>query len=208
MGANDYDLGSLNSPLKMNDGDYNTFFRSNVVERINAKGELGPEKIVLLWDEPISFNKLVLAVNNAQQQGLKLFNVQVCRDTFWNEWTELPKSKLVNWATSSTQFIEKKTVGGIYEKTENDEIVSDISNVTGICLLIWCANLSEKRYALSEFEVYNNVQADTPVGIKVQDAPKQLPNLGGIGWIVLAVVIIITMLLIAFLLLKKHRFTK
>lgn len=199
--TNDYSKDYANSPAKFIDGNYNTYFRSNIVKQINSKGELNPEKITLLWAQPINLNKIVLAVNNAQRQGLKLFNINITEDSGWDSWSELPDGKFINWQTDSNNICEKEPVN-VYEKDRDGKITKEVTGVTGISLDIWCSNLYQGRYALSELEVYNDVNANAPITINISNSLKVKTNTAYILIVVAVILLLFTVLAGIFFILK------
>ncbi|BBH22747.1 hypothetical protein Back11_40920 [Paenibacillus baekrokdamisoli] len=176
INTNDYNLESEHSPLKMIDGSVNTYFQSASIEELNPKGEFNPaHKILLEWDEKNlqDFNKLVLVVNKAQQQGLKVLDISTTEDGV--NWEETNSSNYLTWQTDSEDEYERVTINLIDYKAHYG---AKYKGLRGIYLLLWAANLNEdKRYAISEFELYNEKDATEPVQITV-NSPITPPDTG------------------------------
>ncbi|MCQ6557159.1 Ig-like domain-containing protein [Paenibacillus mendelii] len=168
--ANDYDNDSEHSPLRMIDGKADTYFQSAAMEELNAKGEFEPpHRILLEWDDSNlqDFNKLVLVVNKAQQQGLTVLDISTSEDGM--NWEETKSSVYLSWQTDSPDEYEQVTVNLPDYKAHYG---ADYKGLKGIYLLLWKANLdAEDRYAISEFELYNEKDATEPVEITVTDIP-------------------------------------
>lgn len=153
--ANDYNYEGEHLPAKMIDGKYDTYFQSNEVTYLNAKGEFEPpHKIILKWSTPQDFDKVVLAVNEARKQGLTILDMSTTTNGI--DWPETVSGIRGGWKTNSPDTYEKLTIDA-----------SNHKGITGMYLLIWAANLKDARYAVSELEVYREKDSDQPVAITV-----------------------------------------
>ncbi|OBZ12643.1 hypothetical protein A7975_16735 [Bacillus sp. FJAT-26390] len=173
--SNDYDDASEHSPFKYIDGNVETYFQSAAITELNTKGEFSPaHRIMLQWDDDNlqDFNKLVLVVNHAQQQGLTVMDTQTSVDG--TNWDELNKSAYKpTWQTDSPDIYEKVTIDLPNYK---EYYGKDYKGLKGIYLLLWAANLNaDHKYAISEFELYNEQDATEPVVLTVSEEPEH-PN--------------------------------
>lgn len=154
--ANDYNYEGEHLPAKMIDGKYDTYFQSNEVTYLNAKGEFEPpHKIILKWSTPQDFDKVVLVVNEARKQGLTILDMSTTTNGI--DWPETVSGIRGRWKTNSPDIYEKLTIDA-----------SNHKGITGMYLLIWAANLKDARYAVSELEVYREKDSDQPVAITVR----------------------------------------
>lgn len=171
-GASDYDNADEHSPARLIDGNVGTYFQSASIPELNAKGEFEPpHRILLEWndDNLQDFNKLVLVVNKAQQQGLKVFDISTSEDGV--NWPETDHGKPV-WLTDSPDIYEEQTIDLIEYKQYYSRPGHEYKGLKGIYILLWASNMtSDNRYALSELELYNEQDATEPVGLTVSNIP-------------------------------------
>ncbi|WP_169081293.1 LamG-like jellyroll fold domain-containing protein [Paenibacillus sp. PL91] len=173
--SNDYDNTSDHSPLKYIDGNVETYFQSAAITALNPKGEFSPShRIMLQWDDNNvqDFNKLVLVVNNAQQQGLTVMDTQTTVDGI--NWEELNKSAYKpTWQTDSPDIYERITIDLPNYKEYYGKDGKEYKGLKGIYLLLWAANLNaDRKYAINEFELYNEQDATEPVKLTVSGEPE------------------------------------
>ncbi|MFC5403160.1 Ig-like domain-containing protein [Cohnella soli] len=163
----EYDPAGEHSPKKIIDGDVRTYFQSVSVpeDKINAKDEFEPaHRIFLKWDEPQDMNQMVLIVNNAQQQGLKVMDISTTVDG--QNWDEMPSGPKLTWLTNNPAVYEEQTI--LLPRFEG----TSFEGIKGLYILLWAANMtSDNRYALSELELYNEKDAVEPVQMTVSDIP-------------------------------------
>ncbi len=167
--ATDYDNKSEHSPLKMIDGDDNTYFQSMPI--LNGKGEFDPpHRLMLQWnsDDLKDFNKLTLVVNKAQHQGLKVLDISTTEDG--EEWQKTKSSVYLTWETDSPDTYERVTIDLPDYKEIYEHEGHEYNGLKGIYILLWAANLDETdRYAISEFELYNEKDATEPIVLTVNN---------------------------------------
>ncbi|MGO4692994.1 LamG-like jellyroll fold domain-containing protein [Paenibacillus sp. 2TAB26] len=173
---NDYDNSSEHSPLKFADGDEETYFQSAAITNLNPKGEFNPaHRIMLQWDDDNlqDFNKLVLVVNNAQQQGITVIDTETSvNGTTWQELNA--KAYKPTWQTDSPDIYESVTIDLPNYKEYYGE---GYKGLKGIYLLLWAANLNaDHKYAISEFELYNEQDAAEPVELTLGEIPGTDPE--------------------------------
>ncbi|WP_054024431.1 LamG-like jellyroll fold domain-containing protein [Bacillus sp. FJAT-28004] len=173
---NDYDNSSEHPPLKFADGDVETYFQSVANTNLNPKGEFSPaHRIMLQWndDNLQDFNKLVLVVNKAQQQGLTVMDTQTSVDgTSWQELNS--KAYKPTWQTDSPDIYESVTIDLPNYKEYYGE---GYKGLKGFYLLLWAANLNtDHKYAISEFELYNEQDATEPVELTLGEIPGTDPE--------------------------------
>jgi len=98
----------------------------------------------LNWQDPQSFNSVILKTSFAQGQGPTSWDIEVSDDGLTN-WTKVADSGNVAWV-NNTNTVEEKLI-----------TFPLVSNKKGMRIKVKSANLNWSHFAVNEIEVYKNL---------------------------------------------------
>jgi len=103
-----------------------------------------PTYLNLKWDDPQSFNSVILKTYFGQGQGPTSWDIEVSDDGE-NNWTKVAESGNVTWVNNSNTVEEKLVTFPI------------VSNKKGMRIKVKSANLTWSHFAVNEVEVYEDI---------------------------------------------------
>ncbi|GIP27911.1 hypothetical protein J23TS9_30410 [Paenibacillus sp. J23TS9] len=134
------DQGVTYGPQKMADGDYGTMFASP--QGYNDTHPF-PHEIVVTWDQPQSFNTIVMATTSGLLQGINDMDVQISSDG--TNFETVSRHVPVEWRSDKDDNVMEKTYASI----------PDVSQVRKLKIIINDADFRTwNMYALYELELY------------------------------------------------------
>lgn len=134
------DQGVTYGPLKMADGDYGTMFASP--QGYNDTHPF-PHDIVMTWDQPQSFNAIVMATTSGLLQGITDIDVQVSTDGV--NFDTVARHVPIQWRSDKDDNVMEKTFAAIPAVSEVKKLRIQINDAD---YRTW------NMYALYELELY------------------------------------------------------
>jgi len=105
-----------------------------------------PKTLNLIWENPQSFNSVILKTYFAQGQGPTSWDIEVSEDGVTN-WTKAADSGNVTWVNNTNRVEEKLVTFPL------------VMNKKGMRIKVKSANLNWSHFAVNEIEVYHNLAA-------------------------------------------------